>query len=158
MSSFHHYKLAHRKIDSPTCRDRRLMIFMITIAFFLLSWAVGLLLSFCVLSIGLLPAENKASAVSVWTIENAINGLVIVGSLGLVYSIFIDGAVVMFLINPNMVLNMNSLYLYVLGTVLILMGLVRIVEAIQSCISSFAFTDINDSEQIVVDVRDLDIL
>ena len=153
MSSFHHLKLAHRKIDSPTCRGRRLMIFMFIIAFFLLLWAVGLLLSYCVLSVG-----NKASAVSFWTIENATNGLVVVGLLGLVYSIFIDGAVVMFLINPNMVLNMNSLYLYVLGTVLILMGLVRIVEAIQSCISSFAFTDINDSEQIVVDVRDLDIL
>ena len=130
------------------------MIFLITMAFFLLCWAIGLLLSFCSLSVGLVPAENKASAVSVWTIENATNGLVVVGSLGLVYSFFIDGAVILILINPSIILNMND----GLGAVFILIGLARIVEAIQSCISFYARTSINDLEPVVFDVRDLDIL
>ena len=155
MSSVHRYKLAQRSIDSAAFRGRQLMILMTTMALFLLCWAVGLLLSYCVLSVGLVSAENEATAVSVWTIENATNGLVFVGLLGLVYSFFIDGTVIIILINPGIIFSMNF---QGLGPVFILIGLARIVEAIQSCISSFACTATNDPEPVGFDVRALDIL
>ena len=157
MSSIHRYKLARRNIDLAALRDRQLSISLITIAVFLLCWAICLLLSFCVLSVGLVPAVNKASAVSVWTIENTSNGLIFVGLLGLAYSFCIDGAVIIILINPNFMINMNFLHLDGLGAVFILIGLARIVEVIHSCISWCAFTAIKERQPVISDIRDLDI-
>ena len=73
-----------------------------------------------------------------------MNGLIIVGLMGLLYSVFVDGLAIIILFNWTIMLEMPSIYHDGLAAVCVLVGLFRVVESIYSGVSSFASAAIID--------------
>ena len=135
--------------------DKRLVDSLLTLLLFWISWAFGVILSFHTISAGLWPAVKTGSALEIWTNQNMINGLVVVGLMGLVYSLLIDGVGIL------LMLNINPCSFHGISTMCVLVGLARIVAAIHSAVScvslsSYAPAVHYNLMQNVLDIREVE--
>jgi hypothetical protein len=108
------------------------------------------MLSFYSLNSGLFPPSDPNRSREIWTRQNMLNGIIIIGLLGLAYSLFIDGFGIL------AVFNAHPSSLHGVSTVCILVGIARIVAAIHRAITTCAADTGENLRHFVVDIREVE--
>ena len=86
-----HYRYNLSRLTISGWLDRRWVVPVLTLVLFCLAWALCVMLSFLCISVGMLSPSDPDRGFEIWSLQNMLNGFVIVGILGLVYSLVIDG-------------------------------------------------------------------
>ena len=133
--------------------DRHWLILLLTTIVFLLGWFICVLLSYFSIRTGFVVATDSSTAFDFWTAQNTMNGLCILGMLGIIYSIFIDGTafLAVFSSNPYSFHSISTNTVCV--TMCIFAGLARIVAVIHCFLSSCTFSESESVMPSVVDIR-----
>ena len=123
---------------------------LLTLVLFFSVWAVCSVLSYHFISFGLIPYANTSTAVGIWTMQNMLNSLVIIGFAGLVYSLIVDGAGIL------LISYVNPLSCPGLLTVCILAGLGRAIAAIHCAVIPWMSVAGDELTHLVLDICDVE--
>jgi hypothetical protein len=134
--------------------DRRWVVPTLTIIIFLAFWSACVLISYTSVKAGLLINVDGTDSSHIWTGQNMLNGVILAGLIGVLYSLFTDGvgACCAVFSRPN--LRSNSLGL--IAVAFVFLGLARAIAAIYAAVSAFASGARDGIKSYVLDIRDVD--
>ena len=111
---------------------------------------MGVLLSIYSIESGLVPFTKIDHTAGIWTFQNMLNGFIVLGLLGFMYSVVFDGVAVLTMLN----FYVNPFPIQGLWNVCIVVGLARIIATIYYSLCTFASAVRGTIVQRVVDIRD----
>ena len=146
-----HYRYNLSRLTVSRWLDRRCVVPTLTLIIFLGFWSACVLASFASVKAGLLI--NVGDSSHVWNSQHMLNGIILAGLLGLVYSLFTDGCGVCCVVFSRQ--NTRSSFGF-FAVACIFLGLARAAAAIYVAVSSFASGARDGIKSTVLDIRDVD--
>jgi hypothetical protein len=140
------YKYSLSRLNLSKLLNGRWLAPAITLLLFSVIWAIGVFTSFVAVNVGLLAPTGSRD--SIWTHQNMLSSLAGVGALGLLYGILADGFAMFAMFNMHCVASPRSLC-----SILLAVGLVRVVAGIYDAATAAASRARGALRQHVLDIR-----